>query len=318
MSEIESVGRHAAAGREVSAAVLSRLVVGYDGSPASDAAARFALALALRTDATVTLLHAGPTPWAGAADRRLSEAAEQVVAYEREWYARLCAFEEEGPVTARIERGNPAGALIAAALETAADLVLIGSRGAGRVRGALMGSVSSQLLSHAPCSVMVFRDATPTPGLPRAVVVGVDGSPSALHAVAIGQVLAAAMGARLVLVHAYDARVTFGSHPSQAMADLARRHGREVLSEARGVAHAPFDTELVQGDASTVLTEACVKLGPAVLVVGSRGLGGFKELLLGSTARWLAGSAPCPVVVARAASAEKPVEGGQDVERDRL
>ena len=202
-------------------------------------------------------------------------------------------------MTARIERGNPAGAVIAAALEASADLVLIGSRGAGRVRGALMGSVSSQLLSHAPCSVMVFRDATPTPGLPRAVVVGVDGSPSALHAVAIGQAIAVAMGARLVLVHAYDARVAFGSHPLQAMADLARRHGREVLSEARGVAHAPFDTQLMQGDANTVLCEVCDKLGPAVLVVGSRGLGGFQELLVGSTARWLAGSAPCPVVVAR-------------------
>jgi nucleotide-binding universal stress UspA family protein len=131
------------------------------------------------------------------------------------------------------------------------------------------------------------------------VLVGVDGSPGAAHAVHVGQALARALDARLVLIHVYDPHVPFVSRPSKPLTEMARRHGREVLDQASAAAAAPFNTQLLQGDARAALAEACDRHAPAVLVVGSRGLGGFKELLLGSSARWLAGCAPCPVVVTR-------------------
>jgi nucleotide-binding universal stress UspA family protein len=53
--------------------------------------------------------------------------------------------------------GDPAGAIIDFAGERGADLVVLGSRGRGRLSGLLLGSVSQKVVTHAPCSVMVVR-----------------------------------------------------------------------------------------------------------------------------------------------------------------
>jgi hypothetical protein len=63
----------------------------------------------------------------------------------------------EVTVTASVPQGNPAQVLIDAAKD--ADLVVVGSRGHGRVVGALIGSVSHFLVTHAPCIVVVVPDA---------------------------------------------------------------------------------------------------------------------------------------------------------------
>ena len=286
----------------------SRLLVGYDGSDGAAAAAAFGLWLAGKAGCQATLVHAGPTPETAPSADLLPAAAEQVVAYEREWQWRLENLRDyaagDALVECRVVRGSPAGALIAAAVDSGADMILTGSHGVGRVRGALLGSVSSQVLAHAPCSVMVFREDEPsTPAAhARAVVVGIDGSDSSRHALELAQSLAAPLGAALVLVHVYDPRVPFASEPTAAMRDELRRHAVTVLHDARKTVAAPLEIieeEIVEGHARDELVAACRRHAPALLVVGGRGLGGFKELLLGSTSRWVADHAPCPVLVAR-------------------
>lgn len=287
---------------------VARLLVGYDGSDGANAAAGFGLWLAGKTGCQATLVHAGPTPETVPSADLLPAAAEQVVAYEREWRWRLENLREyaatDALVECRVVRGSPAGALIAAAVDSGADMILTGSHGVGRVRGALLGSVSSQVLTHAPCSVMVFReDERSAPAAhARTVVVGVDGSDASRHALELAQVLAAPLAAALVLVHAYDPRVPFAIEPPGAMRDELRRHAATVMHDARKTVAAPLDVieeEVVEGRARDALVAACERHAPALLVVGSRGLGGFKELLLGSTSRWVVAHAPCPVLVAR-------------------
>ncbi len=63
-------------------------------------------------------------------------------------------------VETRIEMGAPGPDLCRVAAELSADVVAVGSRGQGAIRRALLGSVSTHVVNHAPCAVMVIR-ATP-------------------------------------------------------------------------------------------------------------------------------------------------------------
>ena len=151
---------------------------------------------------------------------------------------------------------------------------------------------------------MVFPDdgTTAPASHARTIVVGIDGSPSSHEALAVAQTLASPLGASLVLLHAYDPHIPFAAITTEGMRTELRRHGRKVLDAARATLTAPADNveeALVEGHARDELLAACERRAPALLAVGSRGLGGFKELLLGSTSHWAANHAPCPVLIAR-------------------
>ena len=83
---------------------------------------------------------------------------------------------------------------------TGAELLVVGSRGAGPLRAALLGSVSSALLSRTPCPLEVVHGLPPDG--PARVVVGVDGSPASLHALRWADALARARRLPLAAVHA--------------------------------------------------------------------------------------------------------------------
>jgi len=135
----------------------------------------------------------------------------------------------------------------------------------------------------------------------RTVVVGIDGSESSRHALTLGEELAASLAAKLVLVHAYDPHIPFSVMTTQGINDMLGRHGDKLLDAAEDRVTLPVEVvhEVVEGRARDELVAACLRHEPALLVVGSRGLGGFKKLLLGSTSRWVTSHATCPVVIAR-------------------
>ena len=74
-------------------------------------------------------------------------------------------------------------------------LVALGSHGAGRAKGILIGSTATELLHKAPCSVLVARKPLST--FPSSIVVGVDDSPKGVTADAVAQDLAEHFGAEL-------------------------------------------------------------------------------------------------------------------------
>jgi nucleotide-binding universal stress UspA family protein len=136
-------------------------------------------------------------------------------------------------------------------------------------------------------------------GSEHRVVVGVDGSPYSEKALQWGAHLSAKFGADLVAVSAWDYPAAIGWsfvpdewHPDQDTAKVLQETLQKVFGDQRP---ASLRTVVREGGAARVLLEE--SNGATMLIVGSRGHGGFTGLLLGSVSANVAEHAPCPVLV---------------------
>ncbi|MEW2582954.1 universal stress protein [Streptomyces virginiae] len=139
-----------------------RIVVGVDGSPSSQAALRWAVRYAGlvggRVDAVTAWEVPGEASWsAPAVDATFDEEeAERLLVEE----VRTVLGEDGASlVHERLVHGHPVEALVDAA--AGADMLVVGSRGRGGFRRALLGSVSQQVALHAPCPVTIVRHDVP-------------------------------------------------------------------------------------------------------------------------------------------------------------
>ena len=144
----------------------ARIVVGVDGSPAASRALEWAQREARLRGDLLEIIHVWEfpviafAPYGGTtvpmiAPEDLEKAADELL---RGVLQTAGISEGDATVRAMIERGHPADVLIAHAKD--ADLLVVGSRGHGGFSGMLLGSVSSQVVQHAPCPVVVIRSAT--------------------------------------------------------------------------------------------------------------------------------------------------------------
>ncbi len=193
----------------------------------------------------------------------------------------------------------PARALQQAAEEDSADLIVIGSAHRGRLGRVLLGDVGRDVLHDAPCAVAVAPKGLGAVAL-RRIAVGYDGTPEAKAALTLARDLAADHGAALTVCVAWVAPlpiITAGS-TSIPVAQLAI----EVRNEAQAMLNAVMcdlppqtDGRLLHGPANLVLQDAAQTHD--LLVVGSRRVGTFARVALGSTSDHLVHHAPCPVLV---------------------
>jgi nucleotide-binding universal stress UspA family protein len=291
--------------------MFERLVVAYDGSEPAGAATELAYELARRRGARLTLAYVlelpGPYP-------DLPQAAPGIERAEEDWRRRLAALAAGAPdgasVDAEVLVANKAGpALLELLREHRTEVLVGGTQGVGGLKRTLLGSVSQQLLEHAPCSVLLVRDRPPLEG-PRTVVAGVDGSGATPAVLAVAGRAAAVLSAQLVLAHAADELIpSFASIDQEhALRSWAREQGQRILDEARASVAAPLDEvteDLREGRATNELVALCNERRPMLAVVGNRGFHGFKGLLLGSTARHLVNHAPCPVLIVKTPTNEE-------------
>jgi nucleotide-binding universal stress UspA family protein len=196
-----------------------------------------------------------------------------------------------------------------------ARLIVLGSRGLGGFTGALVGSTAVSLVAHGQCPVAVVRgrkadDAPPSDG---SVVLGVDGSPTSEAAIAMAFEEASSRSAELVAVHTW---LEFGSDNAY---DYARRlmigwddveaGEHELLAERLAGWQEKYPEVVVRRVVSRDRPVRCL-LGHAesaqLLVVGSRGHGGFSGMLTGSTSQALIYHTPCPLLVVHAPAADEP------------
>jgi nucleotide-binding universal stress UspA family protein len=140
------------------------------------------------------------------------------------------------------------------------------------------------------------------------IVVGIDTSPASKRALAWAVEDARRRAATLEVVHAFDdvgplryAGSAMVPLPSLTELESAAADGLEEILEVVDTADVPLVRTVRAGGAAQVLCRAAE--GADLLVVGSRGLGGFRGLLLGSVSHQVAGHAPCPVVIVRSEDA---------------
>lgn len=283
------------------------VVAGVDGSDHGREALRFALSEAALRGAPVTAVRAWSIPPLTTTGVGIMPAYQVVRDELAEGTAAELAqsVEEassEGSVKVEVVQGDAAGALVERS--AGAALVVVGSRGRGSVGGALLGSVSQGVLHHAHCPVAVVHKAERALG--SRVVVGVDGSPGASGAIQWAFAEAKLRSVPVHAVSAYEEPWTLAAAGfSSAEIALEYRNalagdaGR-VVEEVRAAAPEGVEVtgEVVLASAGRALVD---NAGDDLLVVGSRGRGGFKSLLLGSVSLHCAANARGVAVVVRGA-----------------
>ena len=270
---------------------VSRVVLGYDGSSAGEAALDAAIGEASARDVPLRITTVvEPVAYDEEYRRRSEETAARAA-------ARAAAVLGAARVDHTVEVGDPAAELISACRPD--DLLVVGTHGHRPVARVLLGSTSTTVSAHAPCAVLVVRGARVRRTGP--VVVGVDGSAGSVAAVAYAAELAAREQAGLTAVLALPPMADamgFVTGPYETQVAAARQLLEQTVA-AGAAAHpeVPVTTVVVQ----THPVEALLRHArdARVLVVGSRGHGALASLVIGSVSRETLQHSSAPVVVVR-------------------
>jgi nucleotide-binding universal stress UspA family protein len=282
-----------------------QIIVGVDASAVSWLALRWATAEAARRGVPLRLVHAyhvgvpesayEPTLTETAARATATAVLEDAVDDVRHRAPGLDISTESVP-------GGAAGALIDAARP--GDLVVVGNRGHSEFASTLTGSTCQQVALHAAASVAVVRpQMTPDTG---PVVVGYDGSRAAEAVLAAAFDQAEAQACGLVVIRAFrpstpawpaNAPPPETFTPATARAALTSELEAAVAPMADKYPTVPVDVRVAGADAAQLLVEA--SRTARLVVVGSRGHGGFAGMPLGSVGLHLLHHAQCPVLIAR-------------------
>ncbi|MGA7757388.1 MAG: universal stress protein [Ilumatobacteraceae bacterium] len=281
-----------------------RLVIGFDGSDSSLSALEWAAAEAESRAASVRIVSSYSltqgldlAAGASAAGIDLTEIAAGCLDQLRT--ATTKVFEEHPGVEHDIEAVGVSPALTLLAEAEHADLVVVGSSGAGAIMRFLLGTVTASLLAKSPCPVVIVP-ATTRPPTSR-IVVGTDGSEHAAHAVRWAIDEADRRHLELVIVHAWAYRRHLTIEGVDRADDFTPVDAELILDEAveaaRSVGSGNVRGELVEGRATETLLEMSETAD--LLVLGARGSGGFRRMLFGSTASAAAAHSSCPTVIVR-------------------
>jgi nucleotide-binding universal stress UspA family protein len=279
------------------------IVVGVDGSPSSDQALDWAADEAARRGLPLHIIHGFPhrDPMTrlgiGYTIDGFSDLAQGV---RSNAISRVSGAHPDLVVIWAQPIDGPTPALVDAS-ETA-DTVVVGARGLSRARGLIMGSVSLQVAARAHCPVVVVHGQVSAPvGAP--VVVGVDGSAASTNAIAYAFEQARSRGVGLTVVHAWWMEFIQGASGTadwtvdrQAFAQVEQDL---VTTSIAGWQDAYPEVTVGRHSVRGLPAQALIRQSEnaCLVVVGTRGRGGFGGLLLGSVSQGVMHGAQCPVVI---------------------
>ena len=282
--------------------MYKKIAAGTDLSTTAKVATDRAAALAKRLEAELVLVHAGPDP-----GEPLAELASQ---YGAEAIA---------------EVGNPAEVLISVVGRVGADLLAVGSVGMSGARRFLLGSVPNKVSHHASTDVLIVKTDPPKNqgGDYRSILVGTDGSPTAMRAVDMASSLAATLGIKPTIVCAYQppteqelkamradpddpvaqwsAGKTSKETPDEFRWRIADASKAEDILE-RASTHASkqgadADVRAIEGHPAETLISIAEKEDVDLIAVGSVGMSGPKRFMLGNVPHRISHHAPTDLLI---------------------
>lgn len=280
--------------------MFKKIFVAYDGSDQSKDALALGRLLARSTDATVVagcVYPSGPI--------RGSAIAGYDAAVRNDIEKKLVAADGVDEIGA-ISSSSTARGIYEFVEDEGADLIVLGSTHHGPVGRVLAGSVAERLLHGSPCPVAVaplgFAGAR-DPEL-RVIAIGYDRREESQRALALAADLATSVGATLRVYSGVDAAEMYSTSMlatnltwdayAEDMTELAKESLDEALDSLPPELHAKG--EVVQGRAATILADKADE-GADLLVLGSRGYGPLRGVLLGRVSADLMRTSPCPVLV---------------------
>jgi nucleotide-binding universal stress UspA family protein len=280
----------------------TKILIAYDGSSHADAAIDELRRAGLPREAEAVVVCVRQEAMTQEEAQNLAHAASQrALSYFPSWEVRT-----------EVRSGAPAWELIRKANDWRADLLVVGSQGRSALGRLLLGSVSQKVVTEAGCSVRVARNSVREPDAPAQIILGVDGSvysDAAIEEVARrhwpeGSVVKVVSVVRLPFTPTEETRSLPDSYYSQLKkAETGKAQTAITSAVARlkqsGITQPEIESEIILGDAREQILNEAERWGADLIVLGSRGLGGFKRFLLGSVAQGVAAYAPCSVEIVR-------------------
>lgn len=287
--------------------MYKKIVAGTDLSPTAKVATDRAASLAVKLGADLVLVHAGTDPGAPFEELAESYNAQRVV-----------------------EAGNPAEVLLQQAGRIGADLLVVGSVGMSGARRFLLGSVPNKVSHHASTDILIVKTDPPrNEGNDyRSILVGTDGSPTAMRAVDMAASLAAKLGIKPTIVCAYQPPTeqeskAMKADPSDPVAQWsAGKTSRETPDEFRWrIADASRATDVlerasehaakqgveaevraIEGHPAEVLISIAESEDMDLIAVGSIGMSGAKRFMLGNVPHRISHHAPTDLLILHTSS----------------
>ncbi len=297
---------------------MPSILVGYDGLSGSRDALALTRVLAPLMGADViaaSVLTYAPTEatWA-LYERMLKDDEERLAAEAREGLQGVGSVE-----TVAVCGSSPPRDLSLLAERREADLMVLGSTHRGTIGRVLPGTVADRLMSGAPCPLAIApHDFDAVDAKLQTIGVAYDGSAEAESALGLAAELAPAAGASLELVAVADPDEPLAAAPgteewpvlvaTEEGRQKARAQLREAVESVAAELPPALDvrTRLSEGDPRFALVEASRDLD--LLVIGSRGYGPLKRVLLGAVSSAVVRRAACPVIVMPRSVTEAPQE----------
>ncbi|MDP3936941.1 MAG: universal stress protein [Deltaproteobacteria bacterium] len=298
---------------------VRRILVPVDFSKTSAAAVRTAVRIASRSKARVSLLHVYPFPRGSfSAYRTMREIEADAKGEKGAWTSKskrtlsawVTRYQKPGVTLRKLFAiGRPAEEIKTVAVQIKADLIVIGTRGLGGLKGAIIGSTAAEAIRLTDAPVLTVHEGRGATGEASRVVVGDDFGDGGDAAIAAAVAFVDPKKARVLLLHVVDPAPLLYAGAAEwgwiaatdTLAEDEKLSKNKIETRAGKLRRKGFKVEcrVVTGPPAQTITRVAKGWKAQLLIVATHGRRGVSRVLIGNTADQLLRSVRTPILTVR-------------------